>query len=71
LQVLFARWFCEWNHQAFDVRSELADEIQSCAEAMRDREMILMGMMLRQVGMLERGEITAFDASFASFSNLA
>lgn len=71
LQVLFARWFCEWNHETFDERSRLADEIQSRAEAMRDREMILMGMMLRQVGMLERGEITAFDASFESFANLA
>jgi len=71
LHVLVARWFCEWNHGQFDERSDLADRILSSAEAIRDREMILMGMMLRQVSMLERGEISAFDSSFGSFASLA
>jgi len=71
LHVLVARWFCEWHHDGFDERALLADEIQGYAERLRDREMILMGMMLRQVGMLERGETAAFDASLESFAGLA
>ena len=71
LHVLVARWFCEWHHERFDERSVLADEIQSTAEFIHDREMTLMGMMLRQVGMLERGDLVAFDASLEAFSRLA
>ncbi len=71
LHIQVARWFCEWHHARFDDRSALADEIQAAAEQTRDREMILMGRMLRQVGMLERGEIAAFDSSLETFASLA
>ncbi len=71
LHVLVARWFCEWNHKELGKRSAIAEEIQSLAESLRDREMILMGMMLRQVGMLERGDTSAFDVSLQVFEGLA
>ena len=71
LHVLVARWFCEWHHDGADDRAALADEIQGYADRLRDREMILMGMMLRLIGMLERGETAAFDASLEAFAGLA
>lgn len=71
LHVLVARWFCDWHHERFDERYMLANEIQETAKLTHDREMLLMGMMLRQVGMLERGELVAFDASLETFASLA
>jgi tetratricopeptide (TPR) repeat protein len=71
LDVDFARWFCDWNHASFIARDEIARDIQLNADLLRNREMSLIGTMLRQVGMLERGDTAAFDVSLESFSAMA
>lgn len=71
LHVKFAEWFCEWQSDQSDTRYAIAKEIYSLAEAVRDREMTLLGMVLRMVGMLERAELVEFDATLARFEELA
>jgi tetratricopeptide (TPR) repeat protein len=71
LHVLVARWFCEWHHERLAQRSALANEMLQLAESLREREMILMATMLRQVGLLECGDTTAFDISLLAFDGLA
>lgn len=71
LHINFARWFCEWHHTGQRFRHRLAEEIQSDADRLGDSEMALVATMLRQVGMLERGECTAFDLSLQTFAGMA
>ncbi len=71
LDVNFARWFCEWQHASFRSRDAIAVEIQKNADSLRNREMSLIGTMLRMVGMLERGETASFDVTLESFSSVA
>lgn len=71
LHVRFAEWFCEWQHDSLQTRHETAKEIHRLAEGLSDREMTLVGMVLRMVGALERAEIADFDRYLERFDELA
>jgi tetratricopeptide (TPR) repeat protein len=71
LYVLFAEWFCGWNSRTMDERHALAEEIQAIADMTHNREMSLVGMVLRMLGMLERGEMSSFDNTLFAFDSLA
>lgn len=71
LQVLYARWFCEWTSGAPAHRAALANELFQKAQLHRDVEMSLLGRLLRLVELSERGEMAAFDLEAAHFSGLA
>jgi hypothetical protein len=71
LNVLHARWLCEWNHLRFREREAIANEMLCAAEAVRDREMMLLGMLFRMIGMMEHGDICAFDIEERRFRELA
>jgi len=70
-RVMFADWFCSWHSTTISRRHALADEIADLADEASDDEMLLLGLVLRMVGMLERGQIGQFDAALARFDALA
>lgn len=71
LHVRFSEWFCDWRASAISERHSLAAEIQDLAERAAEPEMVLVGMVLRMVGMLERSDLPSFDSALKRFEELA
>jgi hypothetical protein len=71
LHVRVSEWFCDWRAASIAERHSRADEIQNLAERAAEPEMVLLGMVLRMVGMLERSDLALFDAALKRFEELA
>jgi hypothetical protein len=71
LHVLHARWLGDWARGGFEEREWVAEELVRESETIGDREMLLLGMLFRMVGLLERGNIASFDSAVKRFSCLA
>lgn len=71
MYLLFAEWFCEWSPGETPRRAAIAEEICSLAHELCDREMYLVGSMLRMVALLEGAQLASFDIALANFETLA
>ena len=70
LYVLHARWLAEWSKDNFEERYELAKRLVHRAEELKERELLLVCRLFLLVGLLERGEMEAFDRELSIFTHL-